>query len=65
MNAGTCELCDRVAWRPLALIEGRWVHPCCVVEIERWGLSRCGACDIADRERRRWERRLQERRDAL
>lgn len=59
MYCGTCELCGRICWLYDVLGE-RWVHPCCVIEIERWGLHRCGACDIAEAQRQRWDRRRSE-----
>lgn len=54
---GDCVLCGRLSW----VHDGdRWVHPCCVIEVERWGNPRCSACDLAESERRRWESRRQE-----
>jgi hypothetical protein len=54
MIVGTCELCRRVCWT-YDVLDERWVHACCVREIEAWGLARCMACDIAESERRRAE----------
>lgn len=60
MNAcGTCELCGRVCWL-YDVLDERWVHPCCVTWIEHFGEARCQACDIAESERRKWERRHRE-----
>jgi hypothetical protein len=54
-----CELCGRPCW--LDDDEWRPVHPCCVIEIERWGGTSCTACLLADSERRRWALRQLDR----